>query len=43
MHSSCITDSAEVGNKQSFDADTTFMVVQCLTCDSLKEDVKEGW
>ena len=27
--------NAEVGNKSSSDADTTFMVVQCLTHDSL--------
>ena len=42
----CIYDNvickAEVGNKSSSDADTYFMVIQCLTRDSLKEDVKEG-
>ena len=36
---SCIYDNvickAEVGNESSSDADTTFMVIQCLTHDSL--------
>ena len=40
----CIYDSvickAEVGKESS--PDTTFMVIQCLTLDSLQEDVKEG-
>ena len=35
----CIYDNvickAEVSNKSSCDADTTFMVIQCLTYDSL--------
>ena len=34
---------AEVGDKSSPVADTTFMVIQCLTHDSLQEDVKEGF
>ena len=33
---------AEVGNKSSFGADTIIMVIQCLTHDSLSEDVKES-
>ena len=44
----CIYDNVickvEVGNKSSSDADTTFMVIHCLTHDSLYEDIiKEGW
>ena len=43
----CIYDNdickAEVDNESSSDADTTFMVIQSLTHDSLWEDVKEGW
>ena len=43
----CIYDNvickAEVGNKSSPDAHTTFMVIQCLTHDSVWEDIKEGW
>ena len=30
-----VTCKTKVGNKSSYDADTTFMVIQCLTHDSL--------